>query len=103
MTDNDHRRRSPIAVAVVCDKPTASDGDVLTEAGQSGLDTEEVAGLALRGGSTWEFSNAAWASLNGSDASSASNCQANGADTVGVRDDFHRLVGLNTLFASTAV
>jgi len=93
--------RSPMAIAVLCDvNGSGNNGEVLTDGGEAALDTDEVAGLALLSGGAWSFVNATWASVNGSDASSAANCSNNGADTVGVRGDFHRLVGLTTIFPS---
>jgi len=92
--------RSPMAVGVVCNRASLSNGDIMTDGGQSALQTAAVAGLALRGGGTWDYQNATWASVNGSDGTSASACEANGADTVGAFDDFHRLTGANALFAS---
>lgn len=95
--------RSPMAVGIFCDiNGSGNNGEVMTEGGQSALVTDEVGGLALRNGATWSFVNATWGSVNGSDASSAANCAANGADTLGAADEFHRLTGLTTLFPSPA-
>lgn len=91
--------RSPMAVGILCDmNGSSNDGEVMTQGGEAAVEADEVAGLALRIGSTWSFVNATWASVNGGDASSARNCFSNGADTVGARDDFHRFTNLNTVF-----
>jgi len=92
--------RSPMTVGILCDiNGSSNNGDVMTQGGEAAVETDEVAGLALRIGSTWSFVNATWGSVNGSDATSARNCFSNGADTVGARDDFHRLTNLNTVFS----
>jgi prepilin-type N-terminal cleavage/methylation domain-containing protein len=97
--------RSSMAIAVVCGRSTFSSGsiDILTEGGEAELDTDEVAGLALLNQSTgvWDYHSASWATLNGSSAFSANRCYTNGADTTGVRDDFHRLTNVATLLGST--
>lgn len=93
--------RTPIATSVICAKATADLGDIQTPGGEAGLYTPTVAGLALRNDSTWEYAIANWSTLNASDVSSAGACATAGADTVGARDDFHRLASLNSLFAST--
>lgn len=93
--------RSPMAIGVLCDVSGSGNiGEVLTDGGEGALDTDEVAGLALLSGGVWNFVNAPWTSVDGSDASSAVNCFNNGADTVGMRDEFHRLAGLATIFPS---
>lgn len=96
--------RSPMAIGVLCDvSGGGNDGDLMTEGGQAAIDVDEVAGVALRGVSGWTFVNATWGTLNGSDASSANNCFANGADTLEARDQFHRLTNLNSMFSSPSV
>lgn len=95
--------RTPMAIGVFCNRVGAGDGDVMTEGGPAALSTMEFAGVAVRNGSTWDYQNTAWASVDGNDALSASSCAANGADTVGAYDDFHRLSNLHTLFASVPV
>jgi prepilin-type N-terminal cleavage/methylation domain-containing protein len=92
--------RSPMVIGVVCDRLDANTSDVMTEGGPDALETGAVAGVALRNDSTWEYRNSSWASLDGSDTQSPINCASNGADTVGARDDFHRLTGLNGLWPS---
>lgn len=91
--------RSPIAIGFICSRQGAPLADLLTEGGQEGLDTIEVAGIALRNDSTWQYSTAAWASVNGNDNNSASDCADNGADTTGAAGNFHRIRQLNLLFS----
>jgi prepilin-type N-terminal cleavage/methylation domain-containing protein len=91
--------RSPMAVAVVCNRANASNADIMTDGGESGLQAAAIAGLAVRGGGTWDYQNATWASLDGSDGLSAAACAANGADTVGALADFHRISGADTYFS----
>jgi prepilin-type N-terminal cleavage/methylation domain-containing protein len=90
--------RSPMAVAVVCNRVNALAADIMTDGGESALQTAAVAGLALRGGGTWDYQNAAWSTIDGSDGLSAAACAANGADTLGASTDFHRLVGTSIYF-----
>ncbi|KPJ84035.1 MAG: hypothetical protein AMS19_02245 [Gemmatimonas sp. SG8_23] len=90
--------RSPIVVGTVCNRQGAAQVDVMTEGGEAAVPVDEVAGVALRNDSTWEYGIRSWPALDGNDNQSANNCAANGADTVGARDDFHRLVGMNALF-----
>jgi len=91
--------RSPIVLGLICDRPSATSDDVHTEGGQSGLDAQEVAGVAFRDATgAWEYQNATWGMLDGSDVSSASDCAANGADTTEATSEFHRIVGLQGLF-----
>ncbi len=93
--------RSPIVVATVCNRQGPSLVDVMSGGGEASVAADEVAGLALRNDSTWEYGFRNWSALNGNDNQSANNCEASGADTVGARDDFHRLVGMNALFAGS--
>ena len=95
--------RSPMAVGVICDRSGAGEADVYTEGGQQALTTSEIAGIAVRDSVTgdWTYAGATWGTLDRSDVSSAANCFANGADTVGARADYHRVGGLNALFGTT--
>lgn len=92
--------RSPMVVTVLCSR-SGTAADVHTEGGQAGLDVAEVAGVAVRDAATgaWTYANATWATLDGSDAGSASSCAGNGADVTGAATEFHRLANLNTLFS----
>ena len=93
------RVRSPIVIGVVCNRLGAPLADLMTEGGQAAIDTLEVAGVAVRNDSTWEYANDTWSNLNGNDLSSAANCADSGADTTGASGQFHRLRRLNLLFS----
>ena len=84
--------RSPMVITSICSRQGGGDGDVHTEGGEAELDTDEVAGVALRDSlsGTWTYRAATWSYLNGS-ASSADRCFAGGADTVGAYAEFHRI------------
>lgn len=90
--------RSPMVMALVCYRQGSANADVLSEGGQGALETNAVAGVALRNDSTWEYVTSTWASLDGTDTNSPIECESNGADTVGVRNDFYRLNGVNSVF-----
>lgn len=93
--------RSPMALAVVCNRAGPGDADIHSAGGQAGLDTDEVAGVAVRDATTgdWTYADATWPTLNRGDLASASSCFANGADTVGAYQEFHRIGGLDALFS----
>lgn len=97
--------RSPIVVGVICSRPGIGDADIHTEGGQAGLDTDEVAGVAVRDSLTgiWTYSSATWGTINGSDGSSPGACADNGADTTAATSEFHRILQVNTLFSPTPV
>jgi len=97
--------RSPIAVGVICSRQGGGDGDVQTEGGEAGLDTVEVAGVALRDSLTgaWTYAPATWSYVNGADGSSPGRCADNGADTTNAASEFHRIRQLDLLFAPTPV
>jgi hypothetical protein len=92
--------RSPIVIAVVCNRTSADQHDVHVEGGQTGLPTSEVAGVARFDAvsGSWIYGYATWAAVDGLDAGSAAECAANGADTTGVSSDFLRLASLMTIF-----
>jgi hypothetical protein len=90
-----------MVLGVICDlNGSGNNGEVLTEGGEAGVDQDEVAGLALRTPTSWVYVNATWATINGSDGTSAQSCLDNGADTVGAVSEFHRLTSLNSIFPS---
>jgi len=95
--------RSPLAMTLVCDGTGLPNLDVYNEGGELAISTDEVAGIALRDRVTgvWEQAQAGWSDIDGSTSDPAGNCFANGADTVGARDSFHRLRVINPLFAGT--
>ena len=92
--------RTPIVVAAVC----ATNGVVVgvhSEGGEAAIETdaEAVAGFAVMdsvGG--WDYYDVDWTTIDGESSSSvvAGSCYANGADTVGARDDFHSLRSLDS-------
>lgn len=91
--------RSPIVLAGVCDR-AGNDVHVHFEGGSASLDTDEVAGVAVRNAATgaWTYRHATWTSLNGGALGAASACEANGADTLGASGEFHEIQQLGTLF-----
>lgn len=90
--------RSPVAVAGVCFRQGSPDADVMSEGGAAALDADAIAGVAAWRDTAWVYRGVPWSALRGNDASSAANCAATGADTVGARESFYRLSDLNTLF-----
>lgn len=90
--------RSPVAIGGVCYRQGSTNADVMSEGGEAALDTDAIAGVAAWQDTAWAWQTASWGSLNGSDVTSADNCASNGADTVGARGSFYRLVGLSTIF-----
>jgi hypothetical protein len=88
-------------LGVVCDR-AGNDVHVHFEGGASGLDTDEVAGAALRDMATgdWTYQNATWSYINGGSIGSASLCASNGADTAWAASEFHEIVQLNALFGA---
>lgn len=96
--------RSPIVVAMVCDVQ-GNNVHVHFEGGAAGLDTDEVAGVAVRDSTTgsWTYATATWAALNVGSAGAATDCAAEGAVTTGATGEFHTIGPLNTLFAAMPV
>lgn len=92
--------RSPLAVFVLCNRSGGNDADIMTDGGEAALDTGEVAGLALRNDSTWEYYNASWSSMNDNNSDAAEDCADNGADTTGAGAQFHRIDDLGSIFPS---
>lgn len=93
--------RSPIVVAMVCDRQGA-DAHVHFEGGLGGLDADEVAGVAVRDSTTgaWSYESATWATLDGGALQAATRCVAAGADTVGASAEFRTLGQLDVLFGA---
>jgi len=94
--------RSPIVLAAVC-SVTGQNVHVQMEGGRAGLDTAEVAGIAVRNDTTgqWSYYNATWADVASNGGNPAQHCYGNGADTVGGRDEFVTLKKLGFLIPST--
>lgn len=91
--------RSPVTVGTVCARPLTILGSVHLHMGASGstLEEESIAGIGLmRADGSWDLEATSWG-LTGGGASSAAQCFANGADTTGIRDEFHRLSALYAL------
>ncbi len=82
--------RSPIAVGTVCNRQGSSI-DVYAPSASTAFDSSDVAGLAVRNDSTWEYQYVNWGALNAGSGFSAGACAANGADTVGASADFRRI------------
>lgn len=95
--------RSPIALAVVCDRQGLNI-HVHIDGGVASLDTMEVGGVAWLNQSTgaWRYRNATWSTINSPAGgnTSAARCAANGADTARASADFRRLRQFFTLFFS---
>ena len=93
--------RSPVVVGMVCDQ-LSNDVHVHFEGGAAGLDTDEVAGVAVRDSTSgaWTYAAASWASIDGGSTSSATACASQGAVTTGATGEFHTIGPLNTLFAA---
>lgn len=91
--------RSPIALAVVCER-NGNEVDVHVEGGSDALDVDEVAGLALRDPVTggWEYEPTTWSYVDGGSLLSAARCADNGADTTWASSEFHQLDNLQLLF-----
>lgn len=91
--------RSPLVLGVVCGWPGANKVSVQIDGGDANLDTDAVAGVALRDSVTgaWTYQDADWSDTyqSGGDPSS---CAANGADTVGAYDDFQDFRRFNSYF-----
>lgn len=95
--------RAPFVLGVVCNRQGSGlPLDVQSDGGRAAVDTTEVAGFAVRDPMTggWSYYNAPWATLHVTGGTPAANCADNGADTVSVRQDFHRLLDLQTYHTS---
>ena len=95
--------RTPMTMMVVCDIGT-SHATMYFDGGIAGLDTAEVAGAATRDTLTgaWTYGNSHWDDLARGGGTPSIECEANGADTVSVGEDFYRLqkAELTTLFGA---
>ncbi len=92
--------RTPLVVAGVCWTNGVIVG-VHTEGGEAVIEAhkDEVAGFAVMdatGG--WDYYEVDWTTIDDGSSSSAiaASCYANGADTVGVRNEFHSLTDLDS-------
>ena len=93
--------RSPILVGVVC-RLVTNDVYLHVDGGLAGLNTGEVAGVAVRDTTTgaWTYGTTTWTNVNGGTTGAASNCASQGADTTWATAEFRRIVNLQTLFGS---
>jgi len=91
--------RSPIALAVVC-ASSSNERSVHIEGGKTDFDTLEVSGIALRDTVTsgWTYWDQTWSHFQQASGTPAASCYANGADTVGARNEFLEFRRLNTYF-----
>ena len=92
--------RIPIVVAAVCWTDGVLVG-VHTEGGEAAIETraEEVTGFGVLDGlGGWDYYDVDWTTIDDASSSSviAEFCYANGADTVGARDNFHSLRSLDS-------
>ena len=92
--------RTPIVVAAVCWTNGVLVG-VHTEGGEAAIETraEEVTGFGVMDGvGGWDYYDVDWTTIDDASSSSviAGFCYANGADTVGARDNFHSLKSLDS-------
>jgi hypothetical protein len=87
------RVSSPMVLAVVCGHLGISRVAVHIEGGLAGLDTNEISGFAVRNDTTesWSYYEVGWATIGQGSGNAANRCAANGADTVGARNEFVRL------------
>ena len=92
--------RSPMILGVICAHEPGSRAAVQFDGGTDNITTDDVAGVALRDSVTgaWTYHDADWHDMYQSGADPADDCAANGADTVGAYDDFHRFRRFNTYF-----
>lgn len=94
--------RSPIVMAVVCAQPSSSTVTVHMDGGLSALDTTEVGGFGVRdaGNGSWKYYDVGWSTIYQSGGTPATDCAANGADTVGATAEFLRLRSLSAYYGS---
>lgn len=92
--------RSPMVLGVVCGWPGANKASVQIDGADADMDTDEMAGVALKDSTTgaWDYHDAEWKDTHQSGGSPAADCEANGADTVGAYDDFHDFRRFNVYF-----
>lgn len=93
--------RTPMVLTGVCHE-AGNDPRVYIEGGEAALDTAEVGGLAVRDALTgaWTYGNVRWGTIDDS-GDPAKDCFNQGADTVGVRDNFHKLKDVHLVLGVT--
>lgn len=94
--------RSPVAVVSACGRSGffLPNVDVHVDGGVAALATDEIAGVAVldEASGAWDYQRATWGFLNGGSSGSAGRCAGNGADTLGVADEFHSIRRLLFLY-----
>ena len=94
--------RSPVAVVSVCGRSGffGTNVDVHVDGGVPTLGTDEVAGVAVLDESSgvWDYERTTWSFIDGGGSGSAARCAGNGADTLGVADEFHSVRRLFFLY-----
>ena len=92
--------RSPIVVAVVCGSGTGARVSVQMEGTDADIATDEVSGIALRDALTgaWTYHDASWSNFHQPGGTPAANCAARGADTTGIREQFHDFRRMESYF-----
>ena len=91
--------RSPIVLAAVCARGPGDLVAVQLDGGVGSLPSEEVTGFAVRDTivDAWSYhDDAAWPDIAGTVGTSAAQCAANGADTVGAVSEFTLLRDLGS-------
>lgn len=85
--------RSPMVMGVVCSQGSGNKVNFQMRGGAAGLTTSEVTGFGIRTSTgRWEYYDiSSWGQIENPGGSPAADCAANGADTVGIRDEFVRL------------
>ncbi|MDP2958866.1 MAG: prepilin-type N-terminal cleavage/methylation domain-containing protein, partial [Longimicrobiales bacterium] len=95
--------RSPMVMAAVCAQ-IASPARITVQmnGGEAELTTSEVSGFGIRGSTgRWSYYDISeWSDIDASGGNPPADCAANGADTVGISGDFHRLQRINTYAGS---
>lgn len=94
--------RSPIVVGMICDRQS-NDVHIHFEGGVAGLDTDEVAGVALRDtlSGVWTYRTTSWAAIDFGGSVAPGRCALQGADTVGASSEFRTIGQLQSLYGSS--
>lgn len=83
--------RQPLGLGAVCGSQSA-DSYVHLTLDVAELDTDDVAGYAIRDGvGSWAYAAASWSSISSGSGDAAAACADRGADTAGVADEYRSL------------
>lgn len=83
--------RQPVGLGAVCGAQ-AADSYVHLTLDVAELDTDEVAGYAIRDeGGSWAYTAASWSSISAGSGDAAAACADRGADTAGVAEEYRSL------------